>query len=386
MNHRRHSSKLAPATSETSGKDVTTLVAGGAGVARSQLGASVQMTTRSGGALTPHGCSVERPSQVLPCAPMKVLCMVDLPPRDRARIAALSASIELHTLDRASSSFDEILRESEILAGWVDVDELARARRLRWLQLGSAGADRFVSSVPGDVILTTASGVFGVAIAEHVLAMMLGLARGIDKIVASNRERRWDRRTGEGLVRGGLCGATLAIVGLGDIGRALAVRAKAFQMTVLGVRHRPSLPRPPGVDEVYGEDGLDDVLARADHVVLALPATPRTDQLLDARRLGLMKRGAYVYNVGRGNAIDEAALVRALESGALSGAGLDVFATEPLPPDSPFYELENVVISPHSAGFSADYAERFGTLFADNLERYVTGRPLENVVDRDRGY
>jgi phosphoglycerate dehydrogenase-like enzyme len=316
---------------------------------------------------------------------MKVLCTVDLPRAARERISGLGRDIDLSVLVHDAPGFAEALGEAEVFAGWVSPEELSRATRLRWLQLGSAGADGFVKAVAPAVILTTASGVFGPAIAEHVLGMMLALVRGIDRMVILKQEAHWGRAV-PGLVRGGLSGKTLAIVGLGDIGRALAVRAKAFDMRVLGIRRRPSLAPPPGVDEVHTEDAIDAVLPRADHVVLALPATPRTDRLMDARRLALMKRGAYLYNVGRGNAVDEAALAQALRDGTLAGAGLDVFATEPLPSESPLYGLDNLVITPHVAGYTDSYAERFAALFVDNLRRYVAGQALENVVERERGY
>ncbi|HEV8247514.1 MAG TPA: D-2-hydroxyacid dehydrogenase [Polyangiaceae bacterium] len=313
---------------------------------------------------------------------MKVLCLIELPPSARERITAIRPDIELSELERSSPAFADELGQAEVIAGWLTEDELARARNLRWLQLGSAGADRFVENAAPGVLLTTASGVFGPAMAEHVLAMMLTLARGLDRMASAQRESRW----ASGLVRGGLIGNTLGIVGLGDIGRAIAVRAKGFEMHVLGVKRLADGPAPPGVDELFSVSALDDVLARSDHVVLVLPKTRQTDRLLDARRLGLMKPGAFVYNIGRGNAIDEPALIEALRSGALAGAGLDVFDREPLAVDSPLWSLPNVIISPHAAGYTPRYRRRFADIFADNLERYVSGQPLRNLVERERGY
>jgi phosphoglycerate dehydrogenase-like enzyme len=218
--------------------------------------------------------------------------------------------------------------------------------------------------------------------AEHVLAMMLALARGVDRMLRAQSKRCWDR----GPVRCELLGSTALVVGLGDIGTEVAARCKALGMRVLGVRRRVERGGTTAVDTVVGFDGVDAVLPEVDHVVLALPGTPHTARFLDARRIGLLKRGAYVYNVGRGSAIDEAALVDALKEGAIAGAGLDVFEREPLPAESDLWSLDNVVISPHCAGSTEDYGERFAAILVENIQRYLKGEPLRNEVDRFFGY
>ncbi|MES2640643.1 MAG: D-2-hydroxyacid dehydrogenase [Myxococcota bacterium] len=182
-----------------------------------------------------------------------------------------------------------------------------------------------------------------------------------------------------------LAGASLLIVGLGQIGKALARRAKAFEMEVVGVRRTAGDP-PPGADRVVTLDTLDEALGRADHVCLALPLTPATHHLFDAARLARMKPSAYLYNVGRGGLVAHAALVEALRLGAIAGAGLDVFDPEPLPPTDALWQLDNVIVTPHVSGVTPRYYERFAPLLAANVARWLEGRALENQYEAGRGY
>jgi len=235
-----------------------------------------------------------------------------------------------------------------------------------------------------DVILTNASGVYGVPIAEQVLGVMLALARQLHTCVREQSAGRWPGPAVRGKVDV-LERKTCVILGLGDIGTEVARRAKAFRMTVIGIRRRP-VSKPPEVDELVGPDRLAEVLPRADYLVVALPLTEATRHIIDAEALALMKPSAYIFNVGRGAAIDEPALIRALQEGRLAGAGLDVFEKEPLPEDSPLYQMENVIITPHSSGGSPYNRERLLDLFCPNLQRYLAGQPLLNVVDKEAGY
>jgi D-2-hydroxyacid dehydrogenase (NADP+) len=271
--------------------------------------------------------------------------------------------------------------------------QIASAPKLRWLSSWAAGVERIATPafVARGILLTNASGVHGPNIAEHVLAMMLMFARGMPRYVRAQETRVWQKP--DDLLEDTplvfeLGGATLAIVGLGRIGEALAVRARAFGMRVLGVKRVPSRRHDAdvAVDGVYGLADLRAVLAEADHVCIAMPLTRETRGLFDRERLAWMKPGAYLYDIARGEIVDERALVEALSSGRIAGAGLDVFEREPLPKESALWGLPNVIVTPHVAGLTPRYFERAAALFARNLDRYLRGEPLENVYDPAREY
>ena len=215
----------------------------------------------------------------------------------------------------------------------------------------------------------------GIAVAEHAVAMMLALARRLPRHVRDMDERRWQRQP----VYQELTGTTVCVVGLGDIGTEIARRCLGLGMKVTGVR-RDAARGHDLVSTVYPLDRLAEALAEADHVVLAIPATRETEGLLDRAMLATMRPGACLYNVSRGSLVDEGALLDAIEAGHLAGAGLDVFAQEPLPADSPFWELENVIVTPHAAGRSVREFDRLCALFVANLGRYRRGEPLANAV------
>jgi phosphoglycerate dehydrogenase-like enzyme len=278
-----------------------------------------------------------------------------------------------------------------VVAQGLSDDELALAQRLRWLSSWAAGVERVArpSLLSRGIVLTNASGVHGPNIAEHLLAMILMFTRAMPRLHRAQLARRWERRFASRTDGPGeLTGKTLLIVGLGRIGEALAARARPFGVRLVAVKHDPATRHDAGVaiDELVGMDALDDVLGRADHVCLTVPLTRDTDRLIDARRLGLMRAGAYLYNISRGAVVDQAALVDALRSGRLAGAGLDVFEHEPLPEDSPLWDLDNVILTPHVAGLTPHYFERTAALFTENLDRFLSGQPLRNVYDPTRGY
>lgn len=266
------------------------------------------------------------------------------------------------------------------------MDELlARAKALRWLHLRGAGIDRI--AVPhllaSDIVLTNGSGNHAPNIAEHVLSLMLAFARQLPQLVRQQSRKEWKPPSMARIFE--LSGQTLAIVGCGAIGQELAWRAAGLGLRVIGVKRAPgALPR--GVDELFTLDQLGEVLPRADHVVLALPATAQTRGIVDAACLRQMKPGAYFYNVGRGTLVEPQALVDALRSGHLAGAGLDVTDPEPLPAESPLWAMPNVLITAHSAGFTPRSYERFEALLLDNMRRFDAGAPLLNVVDKAAGY
>lgn len=275
----------------------------------------------------------------------------------------------------------QMLEGAVVVVGRPDFDDLESAGRLRWLQLSSAGANQYVDRVPEHVLLTTASGVYGIPVAEHVFAMMLGLVRGVPESVRSAAERHWNRDARYDEIYGRTCG----VLGFGDIGREVARRASAFGMRVLALKRTAADP-PAFVEEVFGMDRLGDFLAACDHIVNTLPDTPHTQHVIDADAFASVRRGSYFYNVGRGRTVDEAALIDALHSGRLAGAGLDVFEEEPLPEESPLWSMANVILTPHVGGATPREAERVAGVFLENLQRWVDGRSLMNVVDRKLGY
>jgi len=264
---------------------------------------------------------------------------------------------------------------------------LAAAPRLRWLQTGGAGVEGFplAELAARGIVVTNARGVHGPNMAEHALAMMLAFARGLPRLLRAQAAHRWrDEATHREVFE--LGGQTLLLVGLGEIASALALRAQALGLRVLAVRRRPERSAPPGVAEVLPLAELAAALGQADHVVLTLPATAGTRGLFGAAEFAAMRRGAYFYNLGRGATVDTAALVAALERDHLGGAGLDVVDPEPLPADSPLWDLPNVLITAHTAGATPRYWDRGLALIETNLDRFLRGEPLRNVVDLGAGY
>ncbi|HZR83669.1 MAG TPA: D-2-hydroxyacid dehydrogenase [Candidatus Binatia bacterium] len=297
--------------------------------------------------------------------------------------------VEIQSVEDAGD-LPRALADAEAFVGWTFPRALfASAPRLRWVQSASAGieANLFPEMVASDVVLTNGAGLHSVSIPEHTLGLMLALARNIHKAVRIQAEHRWDR-FGVIAFAGGvreLAGSRLAILGAGAIGISLARLASALGMTVRVLRRRPDHP-VEGAEEVVGPDRLHEVLGWADFVVLATPLTDETRNLIDARALAAMKSSAFLINVARGEVIDDDALVDALRRGAIAGAGLDAFREEPLPETSPYFALENAIVTPHVSGYTATYFQKVLDLFRDNLRRFVRGEPLRNVVDKRLGY
>jgi phosphoglycerate dehydrogenase-like enzyme len=255
---------------------------------------------------------------------------------------------------------------------------------LRWIHSRSAGVDRmlFPALVESAVVVTNGRGVFGPGLGEYVAAAVLFFAKGLGRMRRSQAERRWDPFFVE-WVRG----RTLGIVGYGDIGRAVAERMRGFGMRILGLRRHPELAAgDPHADEVLGPDRLLDLMGRSDYVVVSTPLTPRTRGLIGEREIAAMRPTGVLINVGRGAVVDEDALVRALRDGRIRGAALDVFETEPLPAEHPFWGMENVLLSPHCGDQTQGWVEEAMQAFFDNLARFQRGGPLAGIVDKQRGY
>ena len=263
---------------------------------------------------------------------------------------------------------------------------LDAGRGLQWLHQRGAGIDRIATPklVASDLVLTNGSGNHAINIAEHVLGLMLAFARQLPALLRAQDARQWRPPPIESLFE--LSGQTLAVVGAGALGRAVAERAAAFGMRVHGVRRAPDGALPSGFAAMTSTVAIDNALRDAEHVVITLPLTAETQGLFSTARLAAMKPGAHLYNVGRGGIVDHAALLAALRTGHLAGAGLDVTDPEPLPADSPLWAEPNVIVTAHSSGLTPRSYERYQALLLDNIGRFKRGDELLNVVDKARGY
>jgi phosphoglycerate dehydrogenase-like enzyme len=279
------------------------------------------------------------------------------------------------------------LHEAEILYGWdhrIDTAALADASALRWIQATSAGVDYMPMEAlrAADIWLTTASGVHANSISESILAMMLSFVRQLYILQKRQLRHEWNREIPP---QTEIHGKTIGILGVGAIGGELARLCKAFGMRVLGFR-RSGKPAP-FVDHMTGLDGLAALLAECDFVVNILPLTPDTEGLVGTAAFAAMKPTALYFTAGRGRTTDTAALLAALQTGQIAGAGLDVVDPEPLPPTSPLWDMENVFIGGHHAGMTDHYAARSAEIFLANLEDYLAGKaPGRGLVDYGRGY
>ena len=281
---------------------------------------------------------------------------------------------------------ESVLDQVEIAVGGFPRKLIPGAENLRWFQLWSAGADWLQdhpAAAERDFILTSASGVHPIQITEHIFAFLLSFARGVPQALRAQQDHQWRHLSAADVFE--LAGKRMVLVGVGAIGARTAEVARAMGMSVVGVKRDPS-ESIPGIETMVGPDQLLGVLPEADVVVLTVPYTAETEHMIDERALRAMKPAAYLINIGRGQTVDESALVRALEEGWIAGAGLDVFAEEPLPEDSPLWDIENVIITGHYAGISPHYDERAMAILLENLERYREGQPLKNVVDKRLGY
>ena len=304
-------------------------------------------------------------------------------PDDAARYAALVRAPRSRVSLHVAATPEEALRvapEIDVAYGWkLPPAFYEKAGRLRWLQAMAAGVDWvFVPELPAHVVVTRVPGVFGPWMAQYVLAWCSAISQRVETYRAAQRERRWIETTLPGRLRG----TTLAIVGLGDIGRTIARLARAFEMRVIGVS--ASGAAVPGVERVHRPRDLRRALAAADWAVITVPLTAATRGLIGARELAAMKPTAWLLNIARGPVVDEPALLDALRRRAIAGAVLDVFATEPLPADHPLWGLDNAIVTPHIAGPSTP--EEIAPVFAENLARFLAGRRLRHVVDRRKGY
>ena len=283
---------------------------------------------------------------------------------------------------------DPYLPDADAVIAWhLTPEQLAIAPRLKWLQSFAAGVDRmpFPELAARNIVVTNSSGVHASNIAEHILAMMLAFARQLPWLLRHPPAGDWFEMPVRNRVFE-LGQQELLVVGTGDIGLGLAERARGLGMNVNGVRRRVDQPVPAAISKIYQVSDLASALPTADHVAICLPLTPGTRGLFDAAMLARMKPSAYLYNVGRGQIIDQDALIKALDEGTVAGAGLDVTVPEPLPAESPLWAMENVMVTAHTSGSTPRYWERILAILETNITRFQAGEPLHNVVDGVAGY
>ncbi len=336
--------------------------------------------------------------------PMRILITTWLPPDLVQRIAAVDTRLEVlypqhliaeprymgdHTLPVADTpalqqQWRDLLASAEILFDFgpaLMTGELAGWPSLRWIQASSAGVGQFARRVGltnSRIVVTTASGIHARPLAEFVLMAILMFTKEAFRLAADQRAHRWERYASDEVA-----GKLVGLIGVGRIGREIARLARVLDAKVIGTVRDPGGRRAEDLylDALLPAERADEVIECADYLVLCSPHTPETDGLLNASRLARMKRDAVLINIARGALVDEPALIAALREERLRGAALDVFAREPLPPDSPLWDMPNVLICPHSASTAFSENTRLVDLFCDNLRRYLDGQPLRNVLD-----
>ncbi|HUQ49218.1 MAG TPA: D-2-hydroxyacid dehydrogenase [Terriglobales bacterium] len=293
---------------------------------------------------------------------------------------------QLPDFQRLSSA----VTDAEILLAWsIRPEQFVQAKRLRWIHSSAAAVHQlmFPELVNSDVIVTNARQVHAPVVAEHIIASVFALAKKLPTAVRMQQRSQWGQEllweTKPAIKE--VAGSTACIIGMGSIGREFTLRARALGMRVIAVREHPERG-PSGADSVYGPAELKIALAQSDFVILAAPLTSSTRAIINAESLTYMRQDAYLINVGRGPLIDDASLISALRDRRIAGAALDVFAEEPLTAHSPYWTLENVLITPHTAAVTEKLWERHYALIADNLSRFLANQPLLGVVDKNKGY
>ncbi len=284
---------------------------------------------------------------------------------------------------------EEIL-DTDVMIGWsIKPQQFREAQKLKWIHSPAAGIHQlmFPELINSRVVVTNSREVHGMVVAEHAIAMVLALAKRIPQSVRYQFRKEWaqEKLWHEYPRPREVAGATVVVVGMGGIGREFTTRAKALGMRVVAVRENPA-HGTSGADAVVGAGQLDEVLPQADYVLLCTPVTPATMGMMNQSRLSKMKSDAYLLNVGRGPLIDDAALVEALQARRIGGAALDVFVEEPLPVESPYWSLDNVLITPHTAAVTDKLWDRHYDLIVENMRRFLEGRPLLYEVDKTKGY
>lgn len=302
--------------------------------------------------------------------------------------AAQGATLVFVDEDDPSVSLDEFktaIQDADAIVGNIPPDMVPTLKNLKWLQIGSAGTGSYMA--PGilseDIILTNATGAYGLALSEHMLAQLLSMMKKLYTYYDQQKESYWKD---EGAVSS-IYGSAAVITGFGDIGKEFGKRLKALGCHVIGVRRR-SLDVPPEADEMGHLEDLPELVKRADIVANCLPDTPATRGIFNKDLFGQMKKGTWFVNVGRGSSVNQEDLMDAVKKGIIAGASLDVTSPEPLPPDHPMWKVKNIFITPHVSGgyHVAETKNRIIRIACRNIRAYIEGKPLENIVDRQTGY
>lgn len=308
--------------------------------------------------------------------------------REELEPVLLSGAVTLEVADPRSEEVSALLAHADgVLCGSLPRDLRQAAPSLRWIQFWSAGVDAqlYPELWDGNAAVCNASGIHAAACSEHILALMLAFARNLPGAFRAQQEHDWSARQTLNNSVFELEGKTVGIVGAGEIGQAIGKRCQAFGMRTIGTRRNPDQPTP-GIDVVLSHIQYHDLVLASNFIVLALPLTPHTRHTFGEDEIEVLKKGTYLFNIGRGGLVDERYLVPALQKGWLAGAGLDVFEDEPLPPESPFWNLPNVIVTPHIGGATPLYWPRFARLVLRQIQHLLSGEPLENSVDKHLGY
>ena len=313
---------------------------------------------------------------------MKIVLFNDLSPEEFQGIQSQVTGVQLINAQTEAQALQEI-EQAAAFYGNLTPAMFARAEKLAWVQAPVAGLEHFIfpALAESDVVLTNMAGIYSDVISDHALTYLLMFARGFHVYRHHQMDHVWQK----GAPVRHLAASVLGVVGLGGIGAEVARKGKALGMKVWGMEAR-DVGIPEGVDVLLKPDDLDQVLEKSDFLVLCVPHTPDTVGLIGRRELALMPNSAYLINIGRGVLVSLDALVEALETGGIAGAGLDVFETEPLPSDHPLWQMRNVIITPHAAAASSYIRERHIEVLTENLKRFLQGHPLHNVVGKASWY
>ncbi len=314
---------------------------------------------------------------------MKILSNVKLEDEEIARLKAVVTDLDVAVV---GGDIDDALKEigdSDVFFGRIPQRVFLAAKKLRWIQVFGAGVETciFPELIDSDVILTNTSGAFNQVVADHAFGLILSISRGIAYFVRNQSKKIWSRDR----VFHQLAGQTLGIIGLGNIGSEIARRGKAFGMKVAAADVK-AVECPAFVDEIYSIQDMGRVLGQADYLVITVPLTADTRGMIGAAEISKMKPTAHLINIARGAVVEEAALIDALKTGVIAGAGLDVFDAEPLPPESEFWDMDNVVVSPHMGGLAPETRAISFEIFLENFKKFVAGEPLKNVIGKQRGF
>lgn len=301
------------------------------------------------------------------------------------------------TFEAGGSNEEQLTQvvDAEVYHGWPQREVFLAAKNMKWLHVPGTGIDDGIFGTPelsdSDIIVTNCRGPHAPPMADHVMGMILTIAHRLREQWEDQQNHYWDTNKYNNLL--GLNGKTIGILAAGDIGSQIAKRAHGFGMNVYAVDKHPDVVKernngniPEGIDHLWNLNKLDEMLEISDWFVIAAPLTPETLGIIDSRRIGLMKNGAYFILISRGGIADEQALIEALKSGKLAGAAIDSFVTEPLPTTSPFWDMENVIVSPHASALTPEMWEGRRKIFEENLRRYLTNEPFLYVCDKKAGF